>query len=86
MCKQSPYNMVLPNWYQNIMWAAIVRTLNGVSYKIVGDTKELFGTLFMKVLKMKKKGGRRGGSKGRGKYQIRGLRKMYFILLNFSQC
>lgn len=47
--------MVWPNWYQNIMQAAIVKTLNGVSYQIVGNTKELFGTLFMKVLKKKKK-------------------------------
>lgn len=40
--------MVWPNLYQNIMDAAIVRTLNGVSYQILCNAKELFGTFFYK--------------------------------------
>lgn len=61
------------------MEAIIVRTLNGVLvyYQILCNIKELIGTVFMKVLKMKKRGG--GGGEERSeveeerKYQIGGL-------------
>lgn len=63
--------MVWPNLYQNIMDAAIVRTLNGVSYQILCNAKELFGTFFYKGAEDENK---------KRKYQIRSLMKIYFVI------
>lgn len=67
------------------------RTLNGVLvyYQILCNIKELIGTVFMKVLKMKKKGGEevKKEVKWRGRENTRlEASCKHALSLNFDQC